>query len=349
MGSRPIKVLVVDDSAFVRRFATGLLAKDPEIEVVGAAVDPFEARDLILKKAPDVVTLDIEMPKMDGLTFLRILMRHHPIPVVIMSSLSQAGSAIALEALQAGAVEVIAKPYGSNSVSLAGRQLIDKVKAAAQSRVRRISSTARKPVAFEGTEGADPRRLILLGASTGGTEALKNILQRLPATLPGIAIVQHIPAHFSRAFAERLNSLCAMEVREACDGDLLRPGLALVAAGDFHMILHRGANGFRVSLRQGPAVWHQRPAVDVLFKSALDCGATRSTAALLTGMGRDGAEGLLRLREAGFHTIAQDEETSVVYGMPKAAADLGAAAEILPLDQIPLALVRSLSRPLATA
>lgn len=347
---RKIRVLIVDDSAFVRKVASDALATDPAIEVVGTAADPYQARDRIRELAPDVLTLDLEMPRMDGLTFLTLLMEHRPMPVIVLSSLTQRGSDYALEALRLGAVDVLAKPSGSNSFGQLGPQLIAKIKAAAEARVRPGGATpgntrARQlPAALRYT----PRSCILLGASTGGTEALREVLTALPAGLPGIAIVQHIPAGFSRAYSERLNSLCAFTVREAADGDRLEPGTALIAPGNFHMLLNWHNDHYRVRITDGPPVWHQRPAVDLLFKSAADCGAApESIAGILTGMGRDGAEGLLRLREKGASTFAQDEASSVVYGMPKVAWETGAAQRQLPLDRVAAHIVARFLAPLS--
>lgn len=353
--ARKIRVLVVDDSAVVRKLVTDTLTNDPEIEVVGTAMDPYVARDKIKELSPDVITLDIEMPRMDGLTFLRLIMEHRPMPVIIMSSLTQRGSQTALEALRLGAMDVLGKPGDSFSFGHLGPQLIEKIKASAIAKIRThlpvAPSPAKAPVAparpatslyrierrtdvLPTVVARDPRALILLGASTGGTEALTEILTRLPAGLPPIAIVQHIPAHFSYAFAERLNKMCQFEMREAKDGDWLTPGLALLAPGNFHMMLQRVGDRYRVRVADGPMVWHQRPAVDLLFKSAAECAAPCVVAGLLTGMGKDGAEGLLRLREKGAVTFAQDEATSIVYGMPRVAWELGAAQRQLPLDKV---------------
>lgn len=335
-----IRVLIVDDSAVVRKLATAALSVDPDIEVVGTAVDPYAARDKIKELSPDVLTLDLEMPRMDGLTFLRLLMEARPMPVIVMSSLTQRGSDYALEALRLGAVDVLGKPSGSFSFGDLGPQLIAKIKGAAQVRMRAgrlIRSVTRPPVPAKvpGHFGGHARSLILLGASTGGTEALTTVLTQLPAELPPIAIVQHIPATFSRAFADRLNGICALEVREAVDGEPLRPGTALVAPGNFHLMLQWTGSHYRARVVDGPQVWHQRPAVDLLFKSAAECGAAPHTlAGVLTGMGKDGADGLLRLRERGAGTFAQDEASSVVYGMPKAAFENGGAQRQLPLDRV---------------
>ena len=383
MPPRKIRVLIVDDSAVIRKVVSEALSADPEIEVVGTAMDPYIARDKIVQLKPDVLTLDIEMPRMDGLTFLKIIMDERPLPVIIMSSLTKAGSHHAMEALRLGAVDVLGKPGGSYSFGDLGPQLIDKIKTAATAKLRRPRPTRApfqkpsaalvhptqaidKPVATPHSQSPlspaprpavahppltalahpahhHPRRIILLGASTGGTEALRDVLTQLPGDLPGIAIVQHIPAHFSRAFAERLNATCAMEVREAVDGDRLVPGLALVAPGNFHMMLQWAHDGYRVKVTDGPMVWHQRPAVDMLFKTAADFVGQYAIAGILTGMGKDGAEGLLRLREKGAITFAQDEESSVVYGMPKTAWENGGAQRQLSLDHIAAHIIQAVA------
>ena len=337
---RKIRVLIVDDSSVVRRMIGDALAKDPLIEVVGAAVDPYDARDKIQELNPDVLTLDIEMPRMDGITFLKILQQHRPIPVIVISSLSHAGSRAAMAALEAGAVEVLAKPTSAYSIGNLGEQLAMRVKAAAVAR-RRTATPSAGPVhpAVPRAANYHPRQLVLLGSSTGGTEALKEILTRLPGDLPPIAIAQHIPAGFSRAFAERMDQLCAFEVREAVDGDVLRPGLAVVAPGDFHMTVGWSAQGFRVSLNQKAPVHHCRPAVDMLFRSAAQCPGARIVAGILTGMGSDGALGMQSLKTAGARTIAQDEATCVVYGMPRAAVELGGVDHVLPLHRIAPAII----------
>lgn len=349
MGPK-VRVLIVDDSALVRRALSDSLARSREIEVVGTAVDPYVARDKILQLNPDVLTLDVEMPRMDGITFLKLLMQRRPMPVVILSSLTGAGSAKALEALQAGAVEVLAKPAGPFSSFEDENRLIEVIKAAARAKLRRAPTNTPAapaapahglpPVRLGGGERTGPRRydhrkLILLGASTGGTEALRDVLTRLRSDLPGICLVQHIPAHFSRAFAQRLNELCRLEVREAADGDWVQPGLVLVAPGGYHLVLEKRPTGYQARLTQGPKIHYQRPAVDVLFESALKAGGGPHTLALLlTGMGADGAASLLELRQAGARTVAQDEASSVVFGMPREAIRLGAAELVLPLDQM---------------
>jgi two-component system chemotaxis response regulator CheB len=355
--SDKIKVLIVDDSLVVRRMLSRILSADPMINVVGTAEDPYDAEGKILELNPDVLTLDIEMPKMDGLTFLKILMEKRPMPVIVMSSLSQAGSSYAIDALQYGAVEVLAKPYGPYSVGSVGAQLVDKVKAASASRRRigllkdaYVSAKAHptppktKPVPTPPAAGGaqpirfHPRQLVALGASTGGTEALKEVLVALPADMPPIVVVQHIPPYFSKAFADRLNGICQLTVKEAEEGDEAKQGTCLIAPGDFHMVVNWTAKGYIVSLKKGPQVWHQRPAVDILFKTAAEAAGKYCTAALFTGMGRDGAEGLLAIKNKGAMTFAQDEASCVVYGMPKAAVELGAAQKVLPLNKMAAAL-----------
>lgn len=352
LPTRKVRVLIVDDSAFVRKLAADALAADDGIEVVGMAGDPYEARDRIRELQPDVITLDLEMPKMDGLTFLRLLMEHRPMPVIVLSSLTQRGSDFALEALRLGALDVLGKPNGSNSFGHLGPRLIGLVKSAAHARVRRAltpQGTVQMRPALTSPLRRDPRACILLGASTGGTEALREVLTALPAGLPGIAIVQHIPAGFSKAYADRMNGICAFPVREAVDGERLEPGTALIAPGNFHMMLTWCQDHYRVRVTDGPQIWHQRPAVDILFKSAAECGAApHAIAGILTGMGRDGAEGLLRLKEKGATTFGQDEASCVVYGMPKAAWENGSVQRQLPLDKIAGHLVhRFLTPPLS--
>jgi two-component system, chemotaxis family, protein-glutamate methylesterase/glutaminase len=339
-----IKLLVVDDSAVARTMITDSLASDPQIEVVGTAVDPYMARDKILALNPDVMTLDIEMPRMDGITFLKLIMRHRPMPVVVLSSSTTEGSAKAMEALRSGAVEVAEKPEGPfSSADAVG--LAKKIKAAAEARLH--TSAAPRPGSRDGDNRANldtpapvqplanPRALIVIGASTGGTEAVQRILSEMPGDLPPICVVQHIPAQFSSAFANRLNGLCQMAVREARSGDELTPGLALIAPGGKHLLVRWNGSHYVALLNEGPLVHHQRPAVDVLFDSVVKAGGASScTAALLTGMGRDGADGLLHLRENGAHTIAQGEASCVVFGMPREAIRIGAAAEVLDLRLI---------------
>lgn len=353
-SSRPIRVLVVDDSSVVRRMVSNALNAEPDIEVVGQAADPYIARDQIKAVSPDVITLDVEMPRMDGLTFLRLLMQHRPLPVIVMSSLTAAGSDSALDALRLGAVEVLGKPNGAYSFGELGPQLIHSVRAAARARVRRSPSvdapppqSAPVPVPVRPTASAiaDPRRIILLGASTGGTEALREVLTQLPDGLPPIVIVQHIPAAFSKAFADRLDTQCAMNVREAMDQDLCLPGTALIAPGNYHLVLQWTGTGYRVGLNTGPQVWHQRPAVDVLFKSLPPAHSPHAIAGVLTGMGKDGAAGLNCLHDKGALTFAQDEASSIVYGMPREAWELGGADHRVSIDRVASHILRLCSNP----
>ncbi|HWC61192.1 MAG TPA: chemotaxis response regulator protein-glutamate methylesterase [Verrucomicrobiae bacterium] len=353
--TRRIRVLIVDDSALARTIIAKSLAPFADIEVVGTAVDPYVARDLIIELKPDVITLDIEMPRMDGISFLKVLMRHRPMPVIILSSLTAAASEKALEALQAGAVDVMEKPSGSYSAHSDGTHLANKIRAAAHTNIRvRVQEVrqiqtppqmVRRPAATS-NRSFPARRLILLGASTGGTQALKEVLMSMNGDLPGICIVQHIPAYFSKAFADRLNQTCQMEVREAKHGDVVRAGLALIAPGGYHLVIKWKVDRYLVELNQSAPIHYQCPAVDILFESAVKAGAGPYTAAaLLTGMGVDGAAGLLHLREAGASTIAQDEASSIVFGMPREAIRLGAAQQVLPLDQIGLRLEQLASAP----
>jgi two-component system chemotaxis response regulator CheB len=339
-----IRVLVVDDSAVVRRMISEALGQDPEIEVVGTACDPYVARDLILQLEPDVLTLDIEMPRMDGLTFLKILQEHRPMPVIIVSSLTTAGSKLALRAMELGAVDVVAKQSSAWNIGSLREQLAHRVKGAARARLSLLNAGASAGSATESAGGThfSPRQLIVIGASTGGTEAVKSVLTRLPAELPGICIVQHIPPVFSRTFAERLNECCALEVREAAHGDEVRPGTALIAPGDYHMAVEWSATGYRVKLRQDPPIHFTRPAVDMLFNSAAHCAGRHAVGVLLTGMGRDGAQGMQQLKSAGAVNLAQNEATCVVYGMPRAAVELGVVDRVLPLDHIPHAIIHAL-------
>ena len=340
---RKIRVLIVDDSAIVRKLLSEALAAEPDIEVVGTAPDPYVARDKILALSPDVLTLDVEMPRMDGLTFLRKLMVFRPMPVIVISSLTQASCQIGLDALHAGAVEVMAKPGGPNSVGELKSTLAAKIRAAAVSRVRSAHQPeAALPPGLQTFEKADPRALIGIGASTGGTQAIEEVLTRMPAGSPGIVIAQHIPAGFSRAFAERLNRCCPMRVAEASDGDRVEPGLALIAPGNFHMLVRQSGGSYRVTVKDGPLVCYQRPSVDVLFSSVAEAAGSHAVGALLTGMGSDGAQGLKKMKSAGGHTIAQDEASCVVFGMPMQAIRLGAADEVVPLNSIARAISNAL-------
>lgn len=332
---RAARVLVVDDSALVRRVLTAELGRDPGLTVVGSAPDPYVARDMILSHQPDVLTLDIEMPRMDGITFLRKLMRHHPLPVVVVSSLTPKGGELAMEALEAGAVEVMCKPGSAFSIGEGVEELCFKVKAAATVRVKTI----------HGAVGGGPRpatramtktthKVVAIGASTGGTQALQEVLTAMPPNSPGIVIVQHMPEHFTRAFAERLNSICAVSVKEAESGDIVSPGKALIAPGNFHMTLRRSGAQYLVDVRSGPLVGRHRPSVNVLFKSVAKFAGKNAVGVLLTGMGADGAEGLRMMKDQGAETIAEDESTCVVYGMPREAVKLGAANHVTPLNKV---------------
>ena len=336
--NRKIKVLIVDDSAIVRKLLGEALSTESDIEVVGTAPDPYVARDKVLALAPDVLTLDIEMPRMDGIIFLRKLMQFRPMPAIVISSLTHASCQAGVEALRAGAVEVMAKAGGPHSVGELKISLANKIRAAAAARVGRPPAT--RPALLARARPvlplrkSNPRAVIAIGASTGGTEAIEEILVHLPADTPGIVIAQHIPAGFSRAFAERLNRCCPMRVSEARDGDSVAPGRALIAPGDRHMILRESAGEYRVFIKDGPMVCYQRPSVDVLFSSVAETAGPSAVGVILTGMGSDGAQGLKKMKSAGSRTIAQDQSSCVVFGMPKQAILLGAASRVVPLDSI---------------
>ena len=344
METKKIRVLIVDDSALVRRILSDCLAGQPDIEVVGTAADPYIARDMIVELEPDVLTLDIEMPRMDGLTFLQKLMHYRPMPVIVISSLAQASCAAAMRALEEGAVEAFGKPSGPYSVGDLKSTLAERIRAASRAKVRaRAPNGVASRAPGSGVGALKPTSVIAIGASTGGTEAIREVLETLPENLPGTLITQHIPAGFSKAFSERLNHLCSMEVKEAADGDELHPGRVLIAPGGLHMILKRSGSGYRVAVKEGPRVCYQRPSVDVLFRSVADEAGSNAVAALLTGMGSDGASGLSQIRQVGGSTIAQNEETCVVYGMPREAIRIGAAAQVLPLQQVAPAILRLVS------
>lgn len=337
---KKIRVLVVDDSAVVRRVFSDELSHEKDIEVIGTAPDPYVARDKIVALKPDVITLDIEMPRMDGLTFLRKLMKYFPLPVIIVSSLTPTGGSLALEAIESGAVDVICKPGEAYSVGDMSAQLAEKIRAAANvNMVQRAkviadskSTTAQAPkLSLTKTTN----KIIAIGASTGGTEALKDVLAQFPPNSPGIMIVQHMPANFTTSFAERLNSLCQIRVKEAEDGDSVVSGTALLAPGNFHMVLRRSGARYFVNIKSGPLVCYQRPAVDVLFNSVAAYGGANAIGVILTGMGKDGAQGMLKMKQAGAQTIAQDEKSCVVFGMPKEAIALGGVDKVLNLKDIP--------------
>jgi two-component system chemotaxis response regulator CheB len=336
-----IRVLVVDDSAIVREVFKRELAKDPEVEVVGAAPDPYVARDMIVSLRPDVLTLDVEMPRMDGVTFLRKLMKYHPMPVVVVSSLTARGGALAMSAMEAGAVDVVCKPGEAYQVGDIAERLTAIVKAAAAVDVSRFVRPAEKgacpePMAMEATTN----KVLAIGASTGGTVALESILMALPRNAPGTVITQHMPELFTRSFADRLNTLAPMEVREAQDGDSVTPGVALIAPGNKHMQLRRSGARYLVSVINGPAVNRHRPSVDVMFRSVARVAGRNAIGVILTGMGADGAQGLLEIRQAGAATVAQDEASCVVFGMPKVAIELGAAELVTSLADMPRTILQ---------
>jgi two-component system chemotaxis response regulator CheB len=344
-----IRVLIVDDSAIVRRALSDIVNAQPDLEVCGTASDPFVARDKILALNPDVLTLDIEMPRMDGLTFLKKLMRYRPMPVVVISSLGQASSRAAIEALQCGAVDVVAKPGGPYSVTELRTQLAEKLRAAACAHLR-CSAGAQSPAPVRAAAppaGPQPNRrvpsIIAIGASTGGVEALRSVLVELPAEMPPIVIVQHIPAVFSAEFARRLDSTCKLRVKEAADGDPLSPGWVHIAPGNFHMRVRNTGGAWKAVVGDGPQVHFQRPAVDILFESVAQEAGRSAVGVILTGMGADGAAGLLKMKQAGASTIAQNEASCVVFGMPREAIRAGAVDDILPLDQIAAMLTRMAS------
>jgi two-component system chemotaxis response regulator CheB len=334
-GVRKIRVLVVDDSAVVRQIFERELNRDPGIEVIGTAPDPYVARDRIVELKPDVVTLDVEMPRMDGITFLRKLMHHYPLPVIIVSSLTARGGELALEALEAGAVDVMCKPGAAYSVGDMSVQLVDKIKAAARVRVQKHEATAPTAVRPQLAMTRTTNKIVAIGASTGGTQALQRVLMAMPANAPGIVIVQHMPEHFTRSFADRLNELCSITVKEAEDGDTVAPGKALIAPGNFHMLLNRSGAVYFVNVKKGPLVSRHRPSVDVLFKSVARYAGRNSVGVIMTGMGADGAQGLLEMKTNGASTVAQDEASCIVYGMPREAVALGAADSVVALDAIP--------------
>jgi two-component system, chemotaxis family, protein-glutamate methylesterase/glutaminase len=335
---KKIKVFVVDDSAVVRKVFKEEISRENDMEVVGTAPDPYVARDKIVQLKPDVVTLDIEMPRMDGITFLKKLMKHYPLPVIIVSSLTKKGGKLAMEALSLGAVEVMSKPSTAYSVGEMSVQLTDKIRAVARLKVSsREESPSRNSIQTKVASKAlaeTTNKIIAIGASTGGTEALKVVLTGMPPNAPGTLVVQHMPANFTSSFAERLNELSAMTIKEAKDGDSLVNGMALLAPGNYHMLLKRSGARYYVQVKKGPLVHHQRPAVDVLFHSVANYAGSNAIGVILTGMGSDGALGLLKMKEAGARTVAQDEKSCIVYGMPKEAIKLGAADKVVPLNSV---------------
>ena len=340
-----IKVLIIDDSALVRKILTERLSSVDDIEVIGTAPDAFVARDKIVELRPDVVLLDIDMPRMDGLTFLRKLMKYYPLPVIIVSSLTPKGSRMALEALELGAVEVVPKPGGPYSVKNIDIELVDKIRIAKNTKVDKRQKRKLEPILIINNipEQARRRKVIAIGASTGGTEAIRAILTRMPKTIPGILVVQHMPPVFTTAFAKHLNDICKIEVKEAEDGDLLFMGRALIAPGNYHMLLRKETSGYCVKIEKGPMVHYQRPSVDVLFTSVAECAGANAIGVILTGMGSDGARGLLNMKKKGAKTLAQDEESCIVFGMPKEAIKIGAVDKVVSLSRIPEEIIKIIS------
>ncbi|MFZ4573349.1 MAG: protein-glutamate methylesterase/protein-glutamine glutaminase [Phycisphaerales bacterium] len=339
----PVRVLIVDDSSIVRRVLTEQLSRQPGITVVGAAPDPFVARDMIVALTPDVVTLDIEMPRMDGLTFLRKLMRYHPLPVIVVSSLTPKGCEMAMACLESGAVDVLCKPNGSFSIGDMSEQLAELIRAAAHASLKPQPApeaiVADEAVVRSLSSMHATHKVVAMGSSTGGTEALRSVLTALPRQSPGIVMTQHMPEGFTASLADRLNSLCEIEVREARDGDRVTPGLALLAPGNFHMRLARDGAKYVVRIGEGPRVCRHRPSVEVLFESVARAAGPNALGIIMTGMGDDGATGLVSMRAAGALTIAQDEQSCVVFGMPREAIARGGAAIVSPLRDIPRHIV----------
>jgi two-component system chemotaxis response regulator CheB len=363
--TKKIRVLVVDDSAAVRQALTSILESDPEIDVIGSAADPFVAAKRIQSEIPDVITLDVEMPRMDGITFLRKVMSQRPIPVVMCSSLTEEGSETLMQALEAGAVDIILKPRIDAAQFLLESKvrICDVVKAAARAQVglltkraaaraggvrtpqKKLTADVMLPAPKAGQAMArTTESVICIGASTGGTESLRVVLEALPVASPGIVIVQHMPEKFTAAFARRLDGLCEVEVKEAVDGDTVLRGRVLIAPGDKHMLLQRSGARYYVSVKEGPLVSRHRPSVDVLFRSAARSAGANAVGIIMTGMGDDGARGMLEMKQAGAHTVAQDEATSVVFGMPKEAIARGAVDKVLPLGSLASEIVRAGNR-----
>lgn len=355
-----IKVLIVDDSAVVRQVLQTILERDPSIRVIGAASDPIFALDRMSREWPDVIVLDVEMPRMDGITFLRKVMAEHPTPVVICSTLTERGAATTVQAMEAGAVTIVTKPkIGLKQfLSDSAADLINAVKEASQVNVGRLrpapgraapgrmekvapklTADAIMPAAGASAMAQTTERIVAIGTSTGGTQALEAVLTALPRVCPGIVVVQHMPEKFTASFAARLDSLCEIEVREAKNNDRVIPGLALIAPGGRHMLLKRSGAYYHVEVVDGPVVNRHRPSVDVLFRSVAKFAGKNATGIIMTGMGDDGAHGLKEMHDAGASTVAQDEETCVVFGMPKEAIKLGGVDRIMPLDRIPAAML----------
>ncbi len=352
---KQIKVLIIDDSALIRKMLTELIDRQPDMRVVGAAADPLIAREMIRALDPDVLTLDVEMPKMDGLDFLERLMRLRPMPVIMVSTLTQKGSEFTLRALELGAVDFVSKPKFDVVATLAGytAELADKIRAASVARIRQRLPTAVVPrvaktetiAAMTAQRGGYAEKLIIIGASTGGTEAIKEVLMGMPSDCPGILITQHMPKSFTKSFAERLDGLCRIRVKEAEDGERVMPGHAYVAPGDQHLMVGRSASNYVVSLTSDPPVNRHRPSVEVLFLSAARVVGVNAVGVMLTGMGKDGATAMREMKEAGAFNLAQDEDTCVVFGMPKEAIAAGAVDAVLPLQAIAEHALRAISRP----
>jgi two-component system chemotaxis response regulator CheB len=352
---KQIRVLIVDDSASVRQVLTQIFESDPEIKVIGAAPDPFRAVEMIRRDPPDVITLDVEMPRMDGLTFLEKIMSQHPIPTVMCSTLTEAGSDVALHALEKGAVEIIVKPkVGAKEFFEESRvRMCETIKAAARARLKKLR-VGLSPGPVKAKLSADEmlpkpgrnamiqttEKVVAIGASTGGTEALRIVLEAMPSDCPGMVIVQHMPENFTARFAERLNLLCQVTVKEAADGDPVLRGQALIAPGNKHMLLQRSGARYYVQVKDGPLVSRHRPSVDVLFRSAASTGGKNVVGVIMTGMGDDGAKGMLEMKQAGAVNVAQDEESCIVFGMPAEAIKLGGVDKILHLDRIASEVVR---------
>lgn len=353
MLKRKVRVLIVDDSASVRQILTSILNEDPDIEVMGAASDPFAAARRLQEEIPDVILLDIEMPRMDGITFLRKIMAQRPIPVIICSTLTEERSEVMFEAFEAGAVDILPKPRLDTKQALldSSSRLCDAVKAAARARLRprgtprmvigaKLTADAIMPPPVEGRSQPTTQRIVCIGVSTGGTEALRDVLEGLPAKAPAILIVQHMPQGFTAAFARRLDGLCAMDVKEAADGDAVAQGCAYIAPGGRHMLLQRTGQRYHIAIKDGPPVSRHRPSADVLFRSAAQYAGRNALGIIMTGMGDDGARGLLEMRKLGAATRAQDEESCVVFGMPKEAIACGAVEKVVSLAQIPKEIVQ---------
>ena len=343
-----IRVLIVDDSATARTVLEEALSKDKEIEVIGTAPDAYIARDKIVKLKPDMICLDVEMPRMDGISFLRKLMKHFPLPVLMVSSLTQKGAEVTLDALEAGAIDYIGKPHSHiyDGINEIEKELIQKVKMVASSNIsaktKKLKSATIAPRKYALAETTN--KLIAIGSSTGGTVALAELLKNFPKNSPGTVIVQHMPPGFTDSFAQRLNELCEMEVKEAQNGDIVSKGKILIAPGDLHMVVKREGGNYKVQIGTGKKISGHRPSVDVLFNSVSKHVGKNAIGIILTGMGADGAKGLLAMKNSGSYTIGQDEKSCVVYGMPKVAFDIGATDIVKPLDSIAQAVVERLNK-----